>query len=220
MTAPVPPSKPGPLQAFWFQIAYAWDRTFKTGKRRAEFEHKYRTEGDHFGYLTKPYEHEKYRRTLDAALRLRRGRGAALEIGCSVGVFTKMIASEFEAVTATDIAAEALRITAEQVAGAGAVTYAQSDLVSLKLEKTFDVIFVAEVLMYVREPEGPLVLDVLDRHLKPDGIIIEVTQADRSPSPKFFYAWDRIIASRFPVLWRETTPDATRPYEIVAYARG
>jgi SAM-dependent methyltransferase len=214
-----PPPKRGPLSAFWFELGYAFDRTFKTGKRRAEFEHKYRRHGDYFGYHTKPYELEKYQRTLDTALRLRRGKGAALEIGCSVGVFTRMIAHEFETVTAADISAEALRIAAETVAGAGRVTYAQSDVISLDLAATFDVIFAAEVLMYVREADGPRVIEVFEKHLKPDGVIVEVTQADRSPNPKFFHGWDRVLGAHFAVLSREGVVDESRPYEIVVYAR-
>ena len=214
-----PPPKRGLLSAFWFEISYAFDRTFKTGKRRAEFEHKYRRHGDYFGYQTKPYELEKYQRTLETAQRLRRGRGAALEIGCSVGVFTKMIAHAFDAVTASDISAEALRIAAETVRGAGDVTYAQSDVISLDLGAKFDVIFAAEVLMYVREADGPRVIEVFEKHLRPDGVIIEVTQADRSPNPKFFHGWDRVLGAHFSVLSREVVANELRPYEIVVYAR-
>lgn len=216
---PAPPPKRGPLSALWYEVGYAFDRTFKTGKRRAEFEHKYRKHGDYFGYQTKPYELEKYRRTLETALSMRRGRGRALEIGCSVGVFTRMIAPDFDAVTAADISEEALRIAARTVDGAGQVSYVQSDVISLSQPQAFDVVFAAEVLMYVREADGPKVIEVFERLLKPDGIIVEVTQADRSPNPKFFHGWDRILSSRFPIVSRETVPDQTRPYEIVVYAR-
>jgi 2-polyprenyl-3-methyl-5-hydroxy-6-metoxy-1,4-benzoquinol methylase len=220
MTAPSsPPPKRSPLSALWFELGYAFDRTFKTGKRQAEFEHKYRKHGDYFGYHTKPYELEKYQRTLETALRLRRGRGAALEVGCSVGVFTKMIAHEFDAVTASDISAEALRIVAGNVGSVGHMSYAQSDVISLNLNKQFDVIFAAEVLMYVREADGPRVIEVFEQHLKPDGVIIEVTQADRSPNAKFFHGWDRVLGSHFAVISREGVVDESRPYEIVVYAR-
>src|ERR1043165_9135897 len=131
-----------PAAALWHELRYAFDRAFKTGERRHEFEHKYRKHGDYFGYRSNPYELQKYERTL-ALMRAWRPATAqsALEIGCSVGVFTKMIAPEFTRVTAVDIAKEALAITATEVGSAGQVSYAQSDLLSLRLGQTFDVIF-------------------------------------------------------------------------------
>src|SRR5690242_9932178 len=163
-----------PFSSIWHQFRYAIDRAFKTGNRLHEFEHKYRAHGDYFGYQTSPYELTKYRQTLDLMRQWRKGSASALEIGCSVGVFTAMIAPEFGAVTAVDIAREALALTEKQVAGKGQVAYVQSDLISLVLEKRFDVIFCAEVLMYVREKDAALACQTLDRLLAPQGVIIEV----------------------------------------------
>ena len=214
------PAARNPIRSLWHQIGYAFDRTFKTGGRRHEFEHKYAAHGDYFGYQTKPYELEKYRRTLACMKEWRRGKTSALEIGCSVGVFTAMIANEFDHVTAVDIAREALALAEKQVAGAGDVAYVQSDLVSLDLGKRFDVVFCAEVLMYVREADAKRACAVLDAHLAPGGIIIEVTQQDRDAgAPKFFHGWDRILGAYFQIMQRVKVDDPVRPYEIVAYAR-
>jgi len=215
-----------PAAAIWHELRYAIDRALKTGERKHEFEAKYRKHGDYFGYRSNPYELEKYKRTL-ALMRLWRpdtahnpaGMGA-LEIGCSVGVFTKMIAPEFARVTAVDIAKEALAIAATEVGSTGQVSYVQSDLLSLKLEQTFDVIFCAEVLMYVRELDAPAACKVLDDHLAPDGIIIEVSQQDREAGrPKFFHGWATVLGEYFEMAHREKFDDPQRPYEIVAYQR-
>jgi predicted TPR repeat methyltransferase len=210
----------GPISRLWHQLGYAIDRTFKTGGRRHEFEHKYATHGDYFGYQTKPYEIAKYERTLALMRQWRRGNGAALEIGCSVGVFTAMIAKDFDRLTAVDIASEALTLAEKQVAGTGHVSYAQGDLLSLKLGARFDVIFCAEVLMYIREKDATAACRVLDEHLGENGLIIEVSQQDReSGKPKFFHGWDRVLGQYFEIAHREKFADPERPYEIVAYQR-
>jgi SAM-dependent methyltransferase len=217
---PTGPSSLNPLEAAWRSLAYAFDRAFKTGRRRSEFEHKYRSTGDYFGYRSSAYERDKYRRTLDLLTAWRTGTASALEIGCSVGVFTAMLAPRFTCVTAVDIAQEALVLAAKEVSGAGDVSYVRSDIASLALGSTFDVILCAEVLMYVREAEGPQVCAVLDRHLAPGGLIVEVTQQDRQAgAPKFFHGWDRILGEHFRIAHRERFDDPDRPYEIVGYTR-
>ena len=210
----------GPLARFWHQIGYAIDRTFKTGGRRHEFEHKYATHGDYFGYQNNPYELTKYERTLELVKQWRRKRESALEIGCSVGVFTAMIAPEFDELVATDIASEALALAKTQVAGKGSVSYVQSDVISLSLGRKFDMIFCAEVLMYVREKDASLACRILDAHLADNGLIIEVSQQDREDGkPKFFHGWDKVLGKYFEVAHHQRFDDAVRPYEVVAYQR-
>mgnify|MGYP000007477434 CR=1 FL=1 len=215
-----PQAQRGAASRLWHQLGYAIDRTFKTGGRRHEFEHKYATHGDYFGYQTKPYEITKYERTVDLMRKWRRESGSALEIGCSVGVFTAMIAAEFDRLTAVDLASEALVLAEKQVAGAGNVSYVQSDLLSLKLGARFDIIFCAEVLMYVREKDAASACQVLDAHLGEKGLIIEVSQQDRKAGrPKFFHGWDEVLGKYFEMAHRERFDDQDRPYEIVGYQR-
>lgn len=209
-----------PLTSIWHRLRYSIDRAFKTGNRRHEFEHKYRSQGDYFGYTTKPYELTKYERTVALMKAWRASDGAALEIGCSVGVFTAMIVSEFGHVTAVDIASEALELTRKQVKDAPNVSYVQSDLLSLKTDRTFDVVFCAEVLMYIREKDAAEACKVLDGCLKPGGVIIEVSQQDREAGkPKFFHGWDAVLGKYFEIAHRERFDDPERPYEIIAYQR-
>ena len=209
-----------PVTSAWHQLRYAIDRAFKTGNRRHEFEHKYRKHGDYFGYETKPYELTKYQRTLALVKQWRTGSESALEIGCSVGVFTAMIVPEFGNVTAVDIAGEALELTRSQTGNAPNVSYIQSDLLSLKLNRQFDVIFCAEVLMYIREKDTAEACRVLDALLKPGGLIVEVSQQDRDAGrPKFFHGWDKVLGQYFEIAHRERFDDPERPYEILAYRR-
>lgn len=219
MTNSSPPPRLGPIATIWYRLAYAWDRLFKTGNRRAEYEHKYAEHGDYFAYRSRPYEMKKYQDTLAVVLRERRSRGSVLETGCSVGVFTKMLAETFDEVVATDISGQALRLAADTVAGAGNVAYARSEVEAIDLGRRFDVIMLSEVLLFVRERDSERLLSMLDRHLKEDGVIIEVSNANRPTDKKFFFNWDTIISQKFPVLSRERHEDPTWPYEIVVYQR-
>ena len=214
-----PARSEGAVAGLWYRLAYAMDRIFKTGSRRAEFEHKYRTHGDYFGYQTEPYELKKYQDTFSAVQRFRRNKGSVLELACSVGVFTRLLTSEFDEIVASDISEEALRIAAQNLGGTGKVRFVRSDVESIDVQRQFDVVMIAEVLLFVKESDGSRILDMLDRHLKPDGIIVEVANADRPVSKKFFFGWDKIIASRFPILHRERHENPNWPYEIVVYAR-
>jgi hypothetical protein len=113
-----------------------------------------------------------------------------------------------------------LALTEKQTGGAANVAYLQSDLLSLKTGRTYDVIFCAEMLMYIREKDGAEACRILDTCLKPGGIIIEVSQQDREAGrPKFFHGWDKILGAYFEIAHRERFDDPERPYEIVGYRR-
>ncbi|MGH2868605.1 MAG: SAM-dependent methyltransferase, partial [Solirubrobacteraceae bacterium] len=70
------------------------------------FERLYADSADPWRYSSSPYEAAKYARTL-AALEQRR-YARALEVGCSIGVFTDALAARCEAVIALDPSPTAL----------------------------------------------------------------------------------------------------------------
>lgn len=223
MSADDPAHSPKQLSAvemIWRRLAYAIDRNLKTGRRRSEFEHKYRDHGDYFNYHSSPIEMKKYDDTLAVVRDWAMTGGSALEIGCSVGAFTSRIAPEFEHLTSVDIAQEAIALASKAVGEAKNVSFVRSDLVALDLNRTFDKIFCGEILMYLREERAPEVCSVLDRHLAPGGYIIEVSQQDRvSGFPKFFHGWDRILGEYFRIDRHQRFDDPKRPWEVVAYVR-
>jgi hypothetical protein len=73
---------------------------------RENFEARYAANPDPWGFETSAYEHEKYERTL-AALG-HRHYGRAFEAGCSIGVFTAMLAERCDELLAVDIAQAAV----------------------------------------------------------------------------------------------------------------
>jgi SAM-dependent methyltransferase len=201
-------------------MAYAFDRAFKTGRRRSEFEHKYRSRGDYFEYRTSPYEALKYDRTFAALEEWAGDAQSVLEIGCSVGVFTKRLSERFAVLTAVDIAQEALVLAAREVGEGRRVSFVRTDAISLHLNRTFDLILCAEVLMYVPEKDAARLMAVLDRHLAPGGVLVEVAPQDRlDGAPKFFQGWDAYLARQFHLVERRQFDDPVRPYELVFYRK-
>jgi 2-polyprenyl-3-methyl-5-hydroxy-6-metoxy-1,4-benzoquinol methylase len=212
------PTRAGPLTRLAFSLSYAWSRLAHKPDRRAEFEHKYQKYGDYFHYSASPYEALKYERTLAFAKTHRRAADSALEIACSVGVFTDMLVGEFAEIWATDISERAIEIAGDRV-GAAPVTFRRADLASMALGRRFDVIFCAEMLMFIPETQADAAVDVLDAHLGEGGVLIEVSPQARASNRKFFYGWDKVLTRRFAMIARERHDDEKRPYEIVAYAR-
>ena len=134
---------------------------------------------DPWDYETSPYEQAKYRRTLAA---LPRRTGHALELGCSVGVFTAMLAPRCESLLAVDFSPTALEHARRRLQGVDNVELAQRRLPEQTPRGPFETIVCAEILYYwsaalVREG-----LVRLERALAPGGSLVAVHW--RGPDPR------------------------------------
>ncbi len=67
---------------------------------REHFEELYKKSEDPWSFATSEYERRKYERTLDALGGRRFSQ--ALELGCSIGVFTAMLAPHCDELVAVD----------------------------------------------------------------------------------------------------------------------
>jgi SAM-dependent methyltransferase len=145
------------------------------------FERLAHESADPWDYATSEYEQAKYRRTL-AYLPARTGR--TLELGCSVGVFTAMLAPRASQLVAVDFSPAALARARERLADAGAedVELLERRLPEGMPDGPFDTIVCAEVLYYW---SAELVLDALRRieaALAPSGVLLAVHW--RHPDPR------------------------------------
>jgi SAM-dependent methyltransferase len=109
------------------------------------FERLARDSEDPWDYATSAYEQAKYRTTL-AHLPERPGR--TLELGCSVGVFTAMLAPRTSHLVAVDFSPTALERAAERLAGAENVELLCRKLPEEMPAGPFETIVCAEVLYY------------------------------------------------------------------------
>lgn len=190
----------------------------RTGNRQFEFERLYLDNQDPWNYFSSTYEAKKYRHSLDRILNWRRGHEFALEIGCSVGVFSGMLADQFGTVTAIDISKEVLAIARRHNEGKLNLRFLKGDLRSLELQTEFDTIVCAEVLYYIKSTDAELVCSNLSRHLKANGIIITVAGMAEC-DPLNFGDGDDIFGVFFDKIFGETIEDPLRPYKLNVFTK-
>jgi 2-polyprenyl-3-methyl-5-hydroxy-6-metoxy-1,4-benzoquinol methylase len=189
------------------------NRSLGTGNRRYEFERLYLETPDPWNYQSSEYERRKYEYVLACVLKWRNGNASALEVGCSVGVFSGMLAEHFEKVTAIDVSKEALAAASRSNRDARNTRFIHSNLQSFESGEEYDVIVCAEILYYISEKDVALVCGRLEKLLSVRGIIVLVSGlASGEASPVYF-------AVRFRQDFREIVPDAERPYLIAIFSR-
>jgi len=112
----------------------------------AYFENLYTANPDPWDFETSPYEHQKYQ----ATLKMLAGRHfvSALEIGCSIGVLTQMLAQQCDGLLAVDIAASALSAAASRCAGLRHVTFENRQIPADWPAQKFDLMLFSEVLYF------------------------------------------------------------------------
>lgn len=110
------------------------------------FEDVYAANRDPWQFETSPYEAEKYSSSL--AILPRERYGSALEVGCSIGVFTQMLAERCDRLLAIDLAEKALDEARRRCANQLQVSFARCDLPAQFPAGSFDLVTVCEVGYY------------------------------------------------------------------------
>ena len=136
------------------------------------FEAKYNAHDDPWDYASSAYEQEKYRVALDA-LGGERNR-SAFEIGCSIGVFTRMLAPLCDRLLAVDSAPTAVERARNRCAP---LEHVQLELMHVPLqfpEETFDLVVLSEVGYYWSRKDLQITRRKILQHLTPSGRILLV----------------------------------------------
>ncbi len=113
----------------------------------AYFDGLYTGETDPWGFETSPYERAKYEATLASLPRER--YASALELGCSIGVFTRQLARRCDALLAVDVAASALALARERCRDLPQVRFEQAVAPRDWPAGTFDLVVLSEVIYYL-----------------------------------------------------------------------
>jgi SAM-dependent methyltransferase len=143
------------------------------------FERLARESADPWDYATSEYEQGKYRTTLEY-LPARTGR--TLELGCSVGVFTAMLAPRCDELVAVDYSPTALARARERLADAPAVELLRRRLPEEMPIGPFDTIVCAEILYYWSVDLVEEGLERIESALAPGGTLLAVHW--RHPDPR------------------------------------
>jgi SAM-dependent methyltransferase len=136
------------------------------------FRELYRANDDPWRYAASAYERQKYNATLNALPRAR--YGSALELGCSVGVFTALLAARCDELVAVDVSEDALARAAERCRGAPHVRFAVCDLLTNFPAGRFDLVTFCELGFYFGPNDRRQIRDAIAGALHPDGDLVLV----------------------------------------------
>jgi SAM-dependent methyltransferase len=120
---------------------------------RRHFERLFDNSGDPWNFSESEYEQAKYQATLAA---IGDGYRSALEVGCSIGVFTRLLAARCSRLIAIDIAETALQAARKRCSDLPQVEFRRMALPRQLPSGDFDLIVLSEVGYY-------WTLDNLDR---------------------------------------------------------
>ena len=135
------------------------------------FETLYGEDEDPWSFASSPYEREKYDRSL-AALSPRYER--ALEIGCSIGVFTERLAKRCGDLVAIDISSRAVRQARVRCAHLTHVRIVRATFPQQSAPATFNLITCCEVGYYWSDADLTLARDRISAALAPEGELLLV----------------------------------------------
>ncbi|MGB3633674.1 MAG: SAM-dependent methyltransferase [Rubrobacteraceae bacterium] len=140
--------------------------------KREYFDKLYAESPDPWEFTTSEYERRKYEQTLEV-LQGRRFR-RALEVGASIGVFTKMLAPYCDELLAVDTSERAVELARRRLSGWDNVRLEQRTLPEEMPEGPFDLILASEVLYYLPQNTMLKTLDVFEDALAPNGMLLAV----------------------------------------------
>ena len=141
---------------------------------REYFENLYARSPDPWAFETSPYERRKYERTLGVLQGHQRAYRVALEVGCSIGVFTAMLAPLCDELQAIDVSEKAVVAARERLAGAPQVRVERRRLPEETPEGPFDLVVASEVLYYWPEEVMLAALQRFEEVLAPGGMLLAV----------------------------------------------
>lgn len=111
------------------------------------FDARYAADPDPWRFETSGYERAKYDSTLAALPRAR--YGAALEVGCSIGVLTARLAERCDRLVALDVAEAALDQARRRCRALGHVAFLRAQVPGEWPDGAFDLILLSEMVYYL-----------------------------------------------------------------------
>jgi SAM-dependent methyltransferase len=135
------------------------------------FEDLYLADPDPWRFASSPYEQQKYAESL-ACLAHRR-YASALEIGCSIGIFTRALAPLCDHLLAVDVAPSALARARTNCAGLPA-TFERRHIPAEWPSGCFDLIVLSEILYYLAPNDLQQTAACVRKTLRKDGLVLLV----------------------------------------------
>lgn len=136
------------------------------------FDGVYAAHDDPWAFATSAYEAAKYRATRDALPRAR--YRSALEVGCSIGVLTRMLAERCDALLAVDVSERALAQARERVRDLPHVRVARLRVPDEDPGGAYDLVMLSEVAYYWSPADLARAAALVARRLEPGGHLVLV----------------------------------------------
>jgi SAM-dependent methyltransferase len=146
------------------------------------FERLYQDRPDPWDFASSAYEAEKYARSLSALGGERARR--ALELGCSIGVFTGGLARLCDTLVATDVSATALEAARRRCAGREAIEFRLVEGVAENFAGAFDLMVLSEVVYYWDDRDLDSAVAGIRRALAPGGRLLLVHWLGETDYPR------------------------------------
>jgi cyclopropane fatty-acyl-phospholipid synthase-like methyltransferase len=136
------------------------------------FDALYTADPDPWNFGASPYERAKYTLTLNAMPKPH--YRSALEVGCSIGVLTRSLASRCDSVVAIDAAPAPLVEARRRCANLPGVRFEQMFVPKQWPDGVFDLILLSEVVYYLSPEDVGRLVDRVTRSLSEGGSVILV----------------------------------------------
>lgn len=150
-----------------------WQSARLQGSLPASYFHGiYERSADPWNFETSAYEAAKYRETLDSLPGSRYAH--ALEVGCSIGVFTKLLAERCDDLLSVDVSTRALNAARERCAGLAQVRLECMQIPREMPDGLFDLIVLSEVGYYWQREDLEQAAALLAQHQAPGGHLVLV----------------------------------------------
>jgi 2-polyprenyl-3-methyl-5-hydroxy-6-metoxy-1,4-benzoquinol methylase len=145
------------------------------------FKRLYDANADPWQFRASAYEQAKYRRTIEALEN--RSFISAFEVGCSIGVMTRMLAPRCAALLAVDIVEQPLTAARAVCVDQPWVRFQRMQVPGEWPDETFDLIVLSEVLYFLSPTDIAAVADRVAGSLMPNGVVLLVNWRGHSEDP-------------------------------------
>ncbi len=136
------------------------------------FKGMYATDPDPWRFASSAYERDKYAATLAALPRAH--YGSALEVGCSIGVFTHQLCPRCDALLGLDVVPSVLEQARARCADCPNVSFRLNAVPGDWPEGRFDLILISEVAYYLDRPDLARLVSRVGGALLPEADIVLV----------------------------------------------
>jgi SAM-dependent methyltransferase len=147
----------------------------------AHFKRLYTSHPDPWNFGASPYEQAKYRHTLRALGRHRFAAG--LEIGCSIGILTRMLAPRCRTLLGVDIVEHPLDAARRRCGDQPRVRFARMQVPQEWPDRRFDLIVLSEVLYFLSPADIDCCASRVIASLLPNATVLLVNWLGRSDDP-------------------------------------